>query len=56
MTDALARLGSLSEGDLIVSADLPICHLYGQINGWTRGKYRGGGGIVDMFLGAFDLL
>ena len=36
--DALARLGSLSEGDLIVGPDPPICHLYDLINGWVRGE------------------
>ena len=35
MTDVLARLGSLSEGDVIHGPDSPICHL---INGWTRGE------------------
>ena len=36
--DALARLGAFSEGDLKVSLDPPICHLYGLINGWVRGE------------------
>ena len=34
--DALARLGSLSEGDVIVGPDPPICHPCGLINGWVN--------------------
>ena len=48
MADALARLGSLSEDDLIVNPDSPICHLYGFINGWIwaekQSRWRNGSG------------
>ena len=32
---ALARLGSLFGGDLLVGPGTPICHLYGLANGWV---------------------
>ena len=41
--DALARLGSLPEGDLIVGTGLLICNLYGLINGWVRAEALGNG-------------
>ena len=37
-TDALARLGSLSDSDLVVGPNPPICHLYGLMNEWVRGE------------------
>ena len=55
--NAPATLGSLSESDLLVDPDPPICHLYGFINGWIRGKSRGVRGTDQvMFLDVYVLL
>ena len=37
-TNVLAMIFLLSEDDLVVGPDSPICHLYGLINGWIRGE------------------
>ena len=53
MVDVLGRLGLLSEGNVIICPDPPICHFCGFINGSVWGKSRGIGGTgrVVVFLG-----